>query len=128
MDKLKFNPAKHLTKVQGRDYLEVKWRLVWFRQDHPDWTIETKPLEINTEKQYVIFRAKVRDQDGRLIATGTKVETKNGFTDYLEKAETGAVGRALAMCGYGTQFAPELEERDRIVDGPVPRGTQGRLT
>lgn len=111
-----------------RDYLEVKWRLVWFRQDHPDWTIETKPLEINTEKQYVIFRARVRDENGRLIATGTKVETKNGFNDYLEKAETGAVGRALAMCGYGTQFAPELEEKDRIVDGPVPRGTQGRLT
>ena len=41
------------------------------------------------------------------------------FADYLEKAETRAVGRALAMCGYGTQFAPELEERERIVDSPV---------
>jgi hypothetical protein len=29
------------------------------------------------------------------------------------------VGRALAMLGYGTQFAPELDEGDRIVDSPV---------
>ena len=124
-DKVKFNPAKHLTKIQGRDYLEVKWRLVWFRADHPDWTIETEPLEINVEKQYVIFRAKVRDESGRLIATGTKVETKNGFADYLEKAETGAIGRSLALCGYGTQFSPELEEGERIVDSPTPPRQRG---
>jgi len=49
-------------------------------------------------------------------ATGTKVETKHVFTDYLEKAETGAVGRALAVSGYVAQFAPELEERGRLVD------------
>jgi len=115
----KFNPTAYLVKIQGRDYLEVKWRVVWFRTEHPDWTIETEPLEINTEKRYVIFRAKVRDETGRLIATGTKVETKDGFADYLEKAETGAVGRALALCGYGTQFSPELEEGKRVVDSPT---------
>ena len=38
-----------------------------------------------------------------------------------EKAETKAVGRALAMLGYGTQFAPELDEGERIVDSPVER-------
>ena len=119
MSKTKFQPEKHLTLIKGQKYLEVKYRLVWFRQDHPDWTIETEPLEINTEKQYVIFRAKVLDKGGRLIANGTKTETKNGFFDYLEKAETGAVGRALALCGYGTQFAPELEEAERIVDSPI---------
>jgi hypothetical protein len=58
----RFNPSKHLTKIQGRDYLEVKWRLVWFRQDHPDWSIETEPVEINTEKRYVIYRALVKDE------------------------------------------------------------------
>jgi hypothetical protein len=59
-----------------------------------------------------------------VIATGTKAESRNGFTDYLEKAETGAIGRALALCGYGTQFAPELEEAERIVDSPVARGSK----
>lgn len=120
----KFDPTRHLIKVQGgQQYLEVKWRLVWFRQDHPDWTIETEPVEINTEKMYAIFRATVKDQTGRVIATATKAESKNGFNDYLEKSETGAIGRCLAICAYGTQFAPELSEGDRIVDAPVKPGT-----
>jgi hypothetical protein len=122
--KPEFDPTRHLTKIQGKNYLEVKWRLVWIRSEHPDWSIETEPVEINTEKKYVIFRATVKDETGRVIATGTKAESKNGFADYLEKAETGAVGRALALCGYGTQFAPELNEAHRIVDAPVKRDDQ----
>ncbi len=122
--KPEFDPTKHLTKIQGKNYLEVKWRLVWMRSEHPDWSIETEPVEINTEKKYVIFRATVKDETGRVIATGTKAESRNGFADYLEKAETGAVGRALALCGYGTQFAPELNEAHRIVDAPVKRDDQ----
>lgn len=130
----KFNPADYLItiarkqrqpdgsyKVVQQKYLEVKWRVFWFRQEHPDWSIETKPLEINTEKRYVIYRAEIKDKTGRIISTASKVETQNGFADYLEKAETGAVGRALALCGYGTQFAPELEEKERLVDAPVKK-------
>ena len=38
----------------------------------------------------------------------------------MEKAETGSIGRALAYCGYGTQFcADELDEAERIVDAPI---------
>ena len=38
----------------------------------------------------------------------------------MEKAETGSIGRALALLGYGTQFcADELDEGDRIVDAPA---------
>jgi len=127
-----FNPAEYLIKITKnqkqpngtykpivQEYLEVKWRIYWFRTEHSNWSIETEPLEINTEKQYVIFRAIVKDDKGRVIATATKVETKNGFNDYLEKAETGSVGRALALCGYGSQFAPELEEGNKVVDAPI---------
>jgi len=31
-----------LLNLRGREYLEVKYRLVWFREDHPDWSIETE--------------------------------------------------------------------------------------
>jgi hypothetical protein len=44
-----------------------------------------------------------------------------GFPDYIEKAETGAIGRALAMCGYGTLQAPEFDEQDRLADMPVEK-------
>ena len=43
------------------------------------------------------------------------------FLEYLEKAETKAIGRALALLGYGTQFAPEFDEEHRIVDSPIAR-------
>lgn len=118
-----FDVKKHLIKVQGnKEYLPVASRLVWFRQEHPDWGIETRPVEINIDKSYAIFEASVYNAEGKIMAKGTKMETARGFADYMEKAETGAIGRALAVCGFGTQFAPELEEGERIVDSPLPIG------
>ena len=68
-----FDFKRHLIKVQGgRTYLPVSARIVWFREEHPDWTIETEAVEINHEKQYAIFRARISDADGKLMATGTK--------------------------------------------------------
>lgn len=118
-----FDVKKHLIRVQGgREYLPVAARLVWFREEHPDWGIETRPVELNIEKGYAIFETFVYNHEGKLMSKGTKMETARGFADYVEKAETGSIGRALAVCGYGTQFAPELEEGDRIVDSPMPIG------
>ncbi|MGH2481156.1 MAG: hypothetical protein ACRDHW_15985, partial [Ktedonobacteraceae bacterium] len=58
------------------------------------------------------------------VATGTKSEKAASFGDFLEKAETGAIGRALAALGYGTQFTgEEFDERHRIVGSPVNRDT-----
>lgn len=111
-----FDPKKHLSQIKGKDYLEVKWRLVWFRIDHPDWGIETEIIASAPGAAQV--RATIRNIEGRIIAQSHKMETKQGFPDYLEKAETGAIGRALAACGYGTQFSPEIEEGARIVDAP----------
>src|SRR5207244_7317493 len=72
---------------------------------------------------FVVFRAAIKDGKGG-SATATKSEKAASFPDYIEKAETGAVGRALAMLGYGTQFTgDELNEEHRIVDAPVDRST-----
>ena len=106
-----FDFRKSLIKVQGnRQYLPVSARLVWFREEHPDWGIVTEAVEVSHEKQYAVFRATVFDAGGRVMATGTKMEDVRGFGDWLEKAETGSVGRALALCGFGTQFAPDLDD------------------
>lgn len=106
-----------LKRITGKDYLEVKYRLVWFREEKPDWGIETEFL--GGDATSALAKATVRDSSGRIVATGHKFEDVQGFADFREKAETGAVGRALALIGYGTQFAEELEEGDRIVDSPV---------
>lgn len=122
-----FDVKKALIKIQGgRDYLPVAQRLVWFREEHPDWGIVTEPVTVDIEKGYAVFRATVLNAEGEPVGSGTKMETARGFPDFAEKAETGAIGRALAVCGYGTQFAPELEEGERIVDSPQPMGSTAR--
>lgn len=109
-----------LLNLKGKDYLEVKYRLVWFREEHPSWSIETEFL--THDDRSATARAVVRDETGRIIATSHKAETAGNFPDFMEKAETGAIGRALALIGFGTQFcADELDEGDRIVDSPVPK-------
>jgi hypothetical protein len=143
-----FNPNEYLVKLRSkdglRDYLPVQWRLVWFRERCPEGTIETEIFHLDLDREteeetevwdsekeqhekvvrqakgFVIFKAVVKDGKGG-VGTGTKSEKAASFPDFIEKAETGAIGRALAALGFGTQFAPELNEEHRIVDSPVTR-------
>lgn len=113
-----FNPSAHLTDLKGSKYLEVKWRLVWLRQEHPDARIETA-LHSLSEKA-AVFKAHI-EIPGAGAATGWGSETPGDFRDFIEKAETKAIGRALAALGYGTQFCDDFVTVDsgRIVDSPV---------
>jgi hypothetical protein len=147
-----FNPNEHLMQIKSRngssDYLPVQWRLVWFRSLCPNGTIETEIVHLDPDREteeetyawnsetrrsektvkkapgFAVFRAIVKDGNGG-VAMGTKSEKAASFPDYIEKAETGAIGRALAGLGYGTQFTgDEFDERHRIVDAPVETGPQ----
>lgn len=110
--------------IKGKPYMQVADRLIWFREIHPDWSIETLPIVINDT--HAIFKATALNEQGRVIATAHKKETPKTFPDYVEKAETSAIGRLLALCGFGTQFAEiELSEGDRIVDSPYMPATGG---
>ena len=116
-----FNPNDHMMKLKGKDYLQVAWRLVWFREDHPDFGINAEALALTED--HAIFKATITDANGMQISSGHGSESKKDFGDFIEKAETKAIGRALAMLGYGTQFAAdELDEGERIVDSPINRG------
>jgi hypothetical protein len=86
------------------------------------WNEKTQQTEkaVKRSKGLAIFKATVRDGTGG-VGTGTKSESAANFPDFIEAAETGAIGRALASLGFGTQFAPELQEQHRIVDSPVTR-------
>jgi hypothetical protein len=128
MSEGKFDPSKHLSnKVRGgAEYLEVKWRLVWLRSEHPDAAIATELVRETDDS--ALFKASVNIPGGG-SATGFGSETAKDFGDFIEKAETKAVGRALAMLGYGTQFTGlDLDEGERIVDAPVDRPAPTRAT
>ena len=122
-----FNPGRYLTKVSGADYLEVKWRLVWLRETHPDAVIETEM--VSHEGALALFRARVAIPGGG-SATGWGSEGADDFRDYIEKAETKALGRALAALGFGTQFCPDFDfgaAGGRVVDTPIDfASTKGR--
>jgi hypothetical protein len=110
-----------IISLKGKPYLQVAHRIVWFREEHPDWSINTD-LNINMEKFYCIATATILDNNQRVIATANKTESAKNFRDFVEKAETGAIGRALAFVGYGTAFcAEELDEGQRLADAPIPK-------
>lgn len=122
-----FEPAKYLVNLNGRgEYLEVKWRLVWLRTEHPEAHIETELVRL--QENEAVFKARVSIPDGG-SATGWGSESVGDFRDFVEKAETKAIGRALAALGYGTQFCQDHEfgqgapaghgGQMRIVDAPV---------
>lgn len=105
--------------LRGKQYLQVMHRLVWFREEKPNWSIQTSIVNFN--EKFCVCSAEILDETGRLIAIAHGREDVAHFADNLEKAETKAIGRALAFVGYGTAFAQELEENERLADSPAPR-------
>lgn len=116
-----------LLDLRGKPYLQVAHRMVWFREEFPLGRIDTQCVEKGDT--YAIYRATISipDASGNYIklADADKREDKQHFSDFMEKAQTSAIGRALAMCGFGTQFAPDIEEGDRLADSPTDHLKKG---
>lgn len=99
--------ANELTKPtdigKGKEYIEVNQRVKAFRMLYPNGVIETELL--SNENGVVIFKAIIRDDEMKILGTGTAYEKENSTfinkTSYIENCETSAVGRALAFCGIG---------------------------
>lgn len=111
-----------LISLKGKDYLQVAHRLVWFNEASDRFRVETDFLLITDDQTVARAKVTVFNNEGVEVksATATKRETKKDFPDHTEKAETGAIGRALALMGFGTQFAiADLDEGDRLADSPV---------
>jgi hypothetical protein len=93
----------HKDKKTGKyvqsEYITVGLRVAMFREKYPEYSIITEEIE-NTENK-VKFVAKILNEQGRIIATGTSEQFRtDGFINKfsgLQHAETSAVGRALAF-------------------------------
>jgi hypothetical protein len=116
---------RFLIKMQGgKMYLPAAYRIVWFRDElGDDWGIRTSLVEGGHQAGFATVHAEILNPAGRVIASGHKTEAKNDFpAGWVEKAESGAVARALALMGFGTQFTPELDDDGyRPADSPQMR-------
>ena len=127
-----FNPLDYIIRTRGQhDYLEVKYRVLWLRRDYPTARIESECLD-HTDN-FALFRACI-DLGEKGYAEGHGSEWRESFSNYIERAETRALGNALDALGYSTDAAflaagqkPPIEERgdrfprrDREVPAPPP--------
>ncbi|HET7093080.1 MAG TPA: hypothetical protein VFI22_06375, partial [Thermomicrobiales bacterium] len=117
-----FDPTPYMRQLRGRggssDYLDVKWRLLWLRREHPDAEIITELVRF--EPTLAIFKATVTLPTGGR-ASGYGSETATDFGDFIEKAETKAIGRALNALGYGAQFTEPGDDEAAAEARPAPR-------
>lgn len=113
------NPSDFLINLKGKPYLPVAGRIAIIRNEQKPYSIKTTPLQIEMGEGFAVFQAEVW-LDGVLLGMGTKQESKRDFPDFVEKAETGAIGRALAIAGFGTIYAlQDFDEGERLADAPV---------
>jgi hypothetical protein len=125
-----FDPNQHLMQLKGRSYLNVQNRLLWFIRDQRalivaglaqvPYVVNSELVEMDREAGWAHFKTYVRDVLGNEV-TMYGSEAAKDFPDFAEKASTKSLGRALLALGYGTAFAPEMDEGERVVDSPVER-------
>src|SRR5579859_1473218 len=59
-----------LIRVQGGLlYLKAPYRVLWMREEHPDWSVVTSIEYADWEKGFAVVRAVIMDGDGRILAT-----------------------------------------------------------
>lgn len=83
-----------------RDYEPVAVRILSFRRDHPEGCIAT---QVQVEGEQLLGQASVFiriDGQWRMLANASKAVSSRE-QNARERAETGAVGRALSLCAYG---------------------------
>ena len=98
--------------IHGKEYHTVAKRVSDFRASHPGYSISSKIL---SAADIIQIKATIRDEAGRVIATGLAEEVRGATninkTSALENAETSAVGRALAFFGLG---GTEIASADEV--------------
>lgn len=118
----KANETIKTTDIKGKAYAEVNQRIKAFRMVYPNGTIHTEMLSNNDG--ICVFKASVYANGdptvNSLLGTGHAYENETSSfinkTSYIENCETSAVGRALAMAGFGidTSIASAEEVNNAI--------------
>lgn len=126
-----FEPKNYLRKEENEEgvsfYLDTKYRLLWFRLKYENGKIVKIPKVLNRE--YATFEVRIyadrNDAEDNFLANGFASRYKDDGNEkfglnFVESAETAALGRALKDAGFGTQFCDIALPNDQtIVDAGV---------
>jgi len=100
------NLKSKAVKIQGKEYVLVADRIVFFNENFPNGSITTEIIT-KPEDDKIIIKALVipnSEKPERKFTGFSQATVGQGFinkTSALENAETSAVGRALALMGIG---------------------------
>lgn len=91
-------------KIDLENYVPVPVRIAKFRSDHKTGSIETvSQLIIEGDNAVASFKATIKDSEGKVLGTGHSFCSELEEQKEFEKAETAAIGRALAHSGYSAE-------------------------
>ena len=126
-----FEPSAFTRQITNDDgtmslYLDVKFRMLWFRLRYPDGKLDTEIQSVSDQSAVVcckVFTNKADAADQYIAKSmAQRFMSQEKFGDrFLEIAETAAIGRALAAAGFGTQFCSNAEVPNFLTDSPVDR-------
>ena len=114
-----FDPRPHLRQVAGRreGLLDVRGRLLWLRAEHPEARVATEHVLL--DERHAVFRATAELPSGAR-ASGYGAASAAESDDYIERAETRALGRALAVLGFGMQYTADFDLLEPEAAAPEP--------
>jgi len=97
------NLKEKAIKIQGKNYVLVSDRIIYFNEQYPKGCIITEVIT-NDLKISAIAKVYPEGLEGRYFTGHSQEVEGSSFinkTSAIENAETSAVGRALAMMGIG---------------------------
>lgn len=122
-----FDPYSVVTTLDdGSSYLQTYYRKLWFRLKYPNGLISTEIKALNPNSSSAIVEAKIfldradRESDRYAAIAHAQRREADGNPNFLEAAETAAVGRALSDLGFNIALVPPAEsDADQIADAPI---------
>lgn len=112
----KANKLINTIELKGKQYAEVKERVIAFRRLYPNGSIIP---DITHTDNYIICEATILDEKGKVLAKGHARELSNrSFA--LENVETSAIGRAIGFVGLGISTSiASAEEMQNVEDKEI---------
>jgi len=110
----KVNAEIKTTNLKGKEYAEVKERVIAYRKLYPQGIINT---EVSFQENYVLCVATATNNEGTVLSKGHARELLNkAFA--LENCETSAIGRCLGFMGLGISTSIATKEDMEQIESP----------